>query len=99
MNLAREKAWGWYGRYLARERWTLALVAAASAVLTLANLPVLWLVRHALDGALPQGNIQAILLAGAGILACRMFAAGMTLALAKTSARRVRKITAEMRCD
>jgi hypothetical protein len=73
MNLAREKAWGWYGHYLASERWALALVATASAVLALANLPVLWLVRHALGGALPQGDIQAILLAGAGILACRLF--------------------------
>ena len=43
--------------------------------------------------------MTAILLAGKGILACRLFAAGATLALAKPSARRVLTTIAKIRSD
>ncbi len=99
MTQHRRDAWRWYGAHLVRERWPLTIVVVASAVTALANLPVLWLIRHALDTAIPQRNIPAIVAAGAGILAFRLLASGLIIAVARPTARRTRRITAAIRTD
>jgi ATP-binding cassette subfamily B protein len=98
-SAVRRGAWRWYLSYLRRRRVALALVVLSGALLALANLPVLYLVRYVLDGAIPNGEISHILYAGAGILGCRLLAAGAVLMLTERSSRLVRSVVVEMRLD
>lgn len=96
---ARRAAWGWYAGHLAAERGPLILVIVASAVLALSNLPVLWLIRHALDVAIPSRDIAAIAWPGFGILACRLLASALLMAFAGPAAARTRRVTASIRTE
>ena len=99
MSTLRRETWRWYAGHLRRRGWPLALVLVSGAVAALANLPVLWLIRHALDVAIPQRDIAGILVAGAGILACRLLTSGTMLAFARPAARQTRMVTAAVRTD
>jgi len=99
VKTARLAAWRHYGRQLAAHRGSLALFMLGSAVAALANLPVLWLIRHALDEAIPHRDLQAILVAGAAIMVLRLAAAAVSIAVARTAARRTRGIVAGIRVD
>ncbi len=99
MNAARLSAWRHYARQLAVHRGALALFMLGSAVAALANLPVLWLIRRALDVSIPGRDLPAIAAAGAAIVALRLAAAGVSIAVARAAARRSRGIVAGIRVD
>lgn len=94
---SRRAAWSWYLAHLRPSRSALALLVLAGMVLALGNLPVLWLIRRALDVAIPAADIAGLVWIGAAILAVRLLVAGFTLALARPLAQRLRAVTADMR--
>ena len=95
----RYPGWAWYLGYLARRRGKLALIAACGGVLALSGLPALALIRHIFDTAIPARDLSAIVLSAAGIMAVRLAAGGLSLALTDHSARVLRAMTAQIRDD
>ena len=93
----RRAAWGWYAAHLTRQWRGLSVLLLVSMLLALGNLPVLWLIRRALDVAIPAADVQALVWIGAGMLAVRLLVAAVTLGLARPIAARLRGITADMR--
>jgi ATP-binding cassette subfamily B protein len=95
----RRDGWRWYGGYLRRRVAMLALAVAPSLVVATLTLPTLWLIRFIFDVAIRHKDVSAILLAGAGILACRGAGSAVMLIGAARSMPVVRQVVAEMRAD
>lgn len=93
----RIDAWRWYLGHLLAHRRTLLLAVLPGGLSALMTLPALWLLRFAIDTAIPARDIRHLLLAAGGILGCRLLAAVATLAFARLSMPLARDATARMR--
>lgn len=92
----RRQAWRWYADHIAPQKGALTALLLVTTLIGLGNLPVLWLIRQALDVAIPAADITAILVIGGAILGLRLMLAALTLMLAGPVARRLRATTAAM---
>jgi ABC-type multidrug transport system fused ATPase/permease subunit len=95
----RREAWRWYAGYLRGRQGALIMAIVPSGLVAFLTLPALWLLRYAIDVAIPAGNVTYLLLAGLGIFICRAGSAFSLLAFGRRSIPAIRGITAEMRCD
>ncbi|WP_416909224.1 MAG: ATP-binding cassette domain-containing protein [Polymorphobacter sp.] len=99
MSTPRRQAWRWYADHIAPQKGVLTALLLVTTLIGLGNLPVLWLIRQALDVAIPAADITAILVIGGAILGLRLLLAALTLMLAGPVARRLRATTAAMRAS
>ena len=91
--------WRWYGRAVRAHGWGLAGTVLLGALPALANLPVIWLIHHILDVAIPAHDVRSLLLSVAAVLTLRIAVAVPALLLARKATMAVRSVTAALRDD
>ncbi|WP_157219964.1 ABC transporter ATP-binding protein [Flavisphingomonas formosensis] len=95
----RRAAWRFYLRYLLARKRTLFLAVLPNSVMVYLTLPALWLLRYAIDHAIPAGSVPMLLLAAFGILACRGIGSLFVILMSRISVPAVRSTTAAIRTD
>ena len=68
-----------YLSFYAGARLTLGLALALALVQPLALIPIPWLAKRAFDEFIPAGNVTALVLLGAAILALQLAHTGLAL--------------------
>ena len=85
--------------YYSRRAWRLAFSTVATALQSLLFIPALLLIRRAFDTAIPAGDVAGLVWIGAGIVAIRAAANGLTLLLRAYMLRTTRGAVADLRGD
>lgn len=92
-------AWAYLWRSIAKKRGALLLIMTLGAAESAINLPMLALLRHAFDTAIPRGDIARLFAVGAGLVGVRLFAAALSLSTRALSLRVSKAAVRDIRFD
>jgi ABC-type bacteriocin/lantibiotic exporter with double-glycine peptidase domain len=99
LGFGRPAAWRYFARYFRSHRRGLALYAVAAATVAAAMVPILLIVRLAIDRAIPQADARLLIGLGAAILLLRLATAVATLVLRRYVLRVTKGAIGTMRSD
>ena len=88
--------WRWLAGYFSQRRRIVVFALAAGTAAAGANVALLLMLGHAIDSAIPSGNLTALLLVGAAMILSRLAAGGVAICMTQLSTRQVSAAIAEM---
>ena len=93
------EAWRWVERHAPGGFRAVMGYGAIAAAQSLLLLPLLLLLRHAVDVAIPRGQVGLLAAIGAGIFGLRALNSGITLWLRRRSSRAIERTVERVRAD
>lgn len=96
---ARWPAWVYYLRLYRRARLKLAMVGVAALLSAGLIVPLLILVRHIFDAAIPAGDVRSLVLCGAGIVATTLASDAVVLWIRHVTLKVTKQVIRDLRAD
>jgi ATP-binding cassette subfamily B protein len=93
------QAVAWMLSYFRPRTRRLVVFALGAAVNSLLVLPVLWLIRHAFDVIIPDGNVRGLIWLGLAVIVLRGLSSVLSLALRSHILHTVKGAITELRAD